>query len=143
MYLRLVREPSINGTTHGVLFLDGHFECFCLEDMIREVSGQPMATWKVSGQTAIPSGRYRIIITPSRRFERPLPLLLDVPGFTGIRIHPGNTVADTAGCLLVGMDRRAGQVLRSRVAFEALFAKLATTQGDLWIRIENPAVEEA
>lgn len=138
MHLRLIREPSINGTTLGVLFMDGQYECFCLEDAIREVPGQPVASWKVKGHTAIPAGRYRLIISHSQRFGRPLPLLVDVPGFTGVRIHPGNTVADTEGCIIVGLDRQPGRVLRSRIAFEALFAKLAAAPDDSWTRIENP-----
>lgn len=143
MNLRLVREPTIDGVTFGVLFVDGRFECFTLEDAIREIPGQPVSSWKVAQQTAIPAGRYRLIITPSHRFQRPLPLLVDVPGFAGVRMHPGNTVADTEGCVLVGKDRQAGRVLQSRIAFEALFAKLAAAPGELWIGIENPAEAQA
>ena len=143
MTLRLIREPTRDGTTFGVLFVDGHFQCFTLEDAVRDVLGQPVAAWKVPGQTAIPAGRYRVIVTPSARFQRPLPLLLDVPGFSGVRIHPGNTIEDTEGCLLVGMDRRVGRVLRSRAAFEALFPQIAQASGDVWIAIENPAIETA
>ena len=139
MTLRLIREPSLQGSTLGVLLVDGHFECFSLEDEIREQPGQPVAQWKIPQQTAIPSGRYAVQITPSQRFGRPLPLLVDVPGFTGVRIHPGNTMADTEGCLLVGKDRQPGRVLQSRVAFETLFAKLAAAGvGPHWITVENP-----
>ena len=137
MTLRLVREPSIEGSTLGCVFVDGHFACFSLEDQIREIPGQPVESWKVTGQTAIPQGRYRVVITASQRFGRPLPLLVDVPGFDGIRIHPGNTMADTEGCILVGKDRQAGRLLQSRVAFEALFAQLSTSH-DTWASIENP-----
>lgn len=140
MTLRLVREPSRNGATFGVLFVDGRFECFTLEDEVREVAQQPVSAWKVAKQTAIPAGRYRIIVTPSVRFHRPLPLLVDVPGFSGVRIHPGNTTADTEGCLLVGLDRDGDRVLRSRLAFERLFPQLEQATGDLWIAIENPRV---
>jgi Family of unknown function (DUF5675) len=141
MNLRLLREPSIAGATMGVLFVDAVFECFTLEDQVREVVGQPTATWKVPGQTAIPAGRYRVIVTPSARFKRPLPLVVDVPGFAGIRLHPGNRHQDTEGCILVGRRRavQAGSpwVGESKLAFEALFPRLERAKGDIWLSIEN------
>ena len=144
MILRLIREPSIGGATHGSLYIDGHWVCWTLEDTIREIAGQPVATWKVPTHTAIPQGRYPLIITPSVRFQRPLPLVVDVPGFSGVRIHPGNTVADTEGCILVGADRQPQRVLQSRIAFERLFERLRIAPGALWIEIDNPrTVEQA
>ena len=139
MTLRLVREPTTDGATFGVLFVDGHYSCFALEDAVREQAGQPVSAWKVPGQTSIPAGRYRVIVTPSVRFKQPLPLLLDVPGFEGVRIHAGNTIADTEGCILVGADRDASRVLQSRVAFGRLFEQIRTAPGDIWIGIENAA----
>ena len=143
MELRVVREPSIGGATAGVLFVDGKFECFTLEDQIREVPGTPVRDWKVRGETAIPCGRYRVIVTPSHRFKRPLPLVVDVPGFEGIRIHPGNRKVDTEGCILVGRRRAkdpTGEawVGESRAAFEVLFPRIARAKGDIWLTVENP-----
>ena len=137
MNLRLIREPTISGTTLGVLFVDRHYECFTLEDAEREVTGMPVMDWKVPGQTAIPSGRYRVIVTPSVRFGEPLPLLLDVPGFSGVRIHSGNTIADTEGCILVGKDRDSARVLQSRVALGRLFERIRMAPGEIWITVEN------
>ena len=77
------------------MYLDGRFGVLHLEDVVRQ--GE-----KVPGQTAIPEGIYTVQITFSNRFKRDLPLLLNVPNFEGIRIHPGNTDADTEGCILVG-----------------------------------------
>jgi len=128
--LRIVREPSRDGATLGVLFVDGHFECFTLEDQIR--------AQKVPGQTAIPAGRYRVIVTPSYRFKRPLPLVVDVPGFAGVRIHPGNTIADTEGCVLVGRTRGEASIGESRKAFDALFPRIERATGDIWLDIEDP-----
>lgn len=132
MNLRLVREPTIDGATLGSLYVDKHWRCFTIEDAIRPV--------KVPGQTAIPPGRYKVTLTESARFKRVLPLLNDVPGFSGIRIHPGNTIADTEGCILVGRDRVPGRVLQSRAAFEWLFQTLSAATGveDVWITVENP-----
>lgn len=138
MNLRLAREPSIEGCTFGVLFRDGHFECHTLEDEIREHPGVPVEQWKVPQATAIPYGRYEVRITPSQRFQRDLPILIDVPGFTGIRMHAGNTVADTEGCLLLGRDRQGSRLLQSRVALEALYTKLIAAAGPHWITIEPP-----
>lgn len=142
MTLRLVREPTIDGCTRGCLFVDGHFQCFTLEDAIREEAGQPVSAWKVQNATAIPAGRYRMDITFSGRFRRLLPLLLDVPGFSGIRLHTGNTTADTEGCILVGRTRGDSRIGESRLAFEDLFPRLIAALDDgIWIAIENPPGE--
>lgn len=79
---------------------------------------------KVRTRTAIPSGRYEIVISFSQRFQKMLPLLLNVPAFEGIRIHPGNTDADTEGCLLPGKNKAPDMVTNSRVAFKTLFEKI-------------------
>jgi hypothetical protein len=118
-------EPSC---TIGRLFIDGAPFCFTLEDYVR-----PTGAPKVPGQTAIPAGTYSVIIDHSQHFGRDLPHVLNVPGFEGIRIHPGNTDADTEGCILVGMDRLADSIGRSRLAFDALFPKIeqALARGEL------------
>lgn len=117
MKLQLERVQKDADVTIGSLSVDGEWECWVCEDPVR-------AGPKVYGQTAIPAGTYVVDVTMSNRFKKPLPLLLDVPGFAGIRIHPGNTAADTEGCLLPGADRLAKSVGRSRVAFDALFTKI-------------------
>ena len=118
MNLKLVRAPSFDGATIGQLSVDGAFECYTCEDVERP------AGEKVPGKTAIPRGRYRVIISFSNRFQRDLPLLVDVPGFSGIRIHPGNTAADTEGCILPGKRSQAAAVGDSRLAFASLFLKI-------------------
>ena len=138
--LRVVREPSLDGTTMGSLYLNGHWQCWTLEDQIRE-TGQPVNEWKIPGETAIPAGRYGLRLSMSNRFKRVLPELIDVPGFTGVRIHAGNAIEDTEGCLLVGRTRSTGRIMESRQAFEALFAKLqaaADASDTLMIDVENP-----
>lgn len=135
MNLTLIREPSAHGCTIGRLSVDGVLECYTCEDVTRP--GQP----KVPGETAIPEGRYRVVITHSNRFQRPLPLLEDVPGFSGIRIHPGNTAANTEGCILPGLGRLDDRVTQSRLAFEHLYSQIdAAIRGGetVWIEITQP-----
>lgn len=118
MELRLERTDQAADSTMGELSVDGQFECYTLEDTVRPV--------KIKGKTAIPAGRYQVIINQSQRFGRRLPLLLDVPDFEGVRIHPGNTAADTEGCILVGDTKSEGFVGQSKAAFARLFDKLET-----------------
>lgn len=134
MNLKLQRKKSANGCTHGDIFNEGIPECFSLEDEVRPDG------IKIPGQTAIPVGRYRVIVTFSNRFQKNLPLLENVPNFTGVRIHAGNSSADTEGCILVGQVRSVTTVLHSRAALEILQAKIeqAITAGNkVWIEIKN------
>lgn len=117
---RFHREPDF---TIGKIDIDGSQMGFTLEDAIREIQGQDVLRWKRAGVTAIPAGVYPVHITTSARFGRPLPLLIGVPGFTGVRIHPGNTSADTDGCILVGATWGGGDfIANSRTAFNAIYA---------------------
>ncbi len=132
MKILLSRKLGTAGCTLGDLFIDDMWECFTLEDQVR--NGQ-----KVAGVTAIPAGEYRVVIDQSARFGRFMPHVLDVPGFTGIRIHAGNTAEDTEGCILLGQIKGVSSVGQSRAAFAALFAKFtaATVRGEaITLRIE-------
>ena len=121
-----VERPAIcgPGCTISQLYLDGFEECFILEDEVREIEGKPVSEWKLKGKTAIPKGAYNVVVTMSNRFKRDLPLLERVPGFEGVRIHPGNTSEDTEGCLLPGRGKTEKTVTESRVAFNELFGKI-------------------
>lgn len=141
MTLRLIREPSKGGATLGALYVDDVWACWTLEDEIRELAGVPVAQWKVPALTAIPAGAYSMRLTHSQRFQRVLPLLDGVPGFTGVRIHAGNAIDDTEGCVLVGRTRLSARIGESRLALEPLFARLqvgAAAGEPLTIAIENP-----
>ncbi|HYE75652.1 MAG TPA: DUF5675 family protein [Blastocatellia bacterium] len=131
--LLLERKTLTDKSTVGEISINGRFQCYTLEDVVR--------SHKIKSQTAIPAGRYQIKITPSARFKRDLPLLLDVPEFEGIRIHPGNTDADTEGCILVGLTRKDNFIGESRRAFDQIFSSLRywLTKGEVWITIKNPA----
>lgn len=138
MKIELDRMQTAPDFTLGALTVDNEFECWVIEDAVREIPGQPVSAWKVAGKTAIPRGTYKVDVTMSARFKRELPLLLDVPGFAGIRIHPGNTAEDTEGCLLPGLDRHGSSVGRSRKAFDDLFIKImeAKRKGEsIWIEV--------
>jgi hypothetical protein len=112
----IIRRKSSTKSTIGKMSIDGVFECYTLEDVTREQ--------KIVGVTAIPAGDYKVIINMSNRFQRLLPLVLDVPGFSGIRIHPGNKAEDTEGCILVGNTAGEDFIGNSRIAFNALFEKM-------------------
>jgi len=123
MNLLLSREPSVDGATIGYLFVDGKFLCFTLEDVVRAPGV------KIPGETAIPSGTYKVLINKSQRLGRMLPLILDVPYFSGIRIHGGNDASSTSGCILVGLARCGdNRILSSQAALSLLMAKLAPAQ---------------
>jgi hypothetical protein len=104
MKITLQRRPSKGGATLGKLSIDGTFACYTLEDQIREVKGKPVESWKIYGETAIPAGEYRVTLENSNRFGPDTLTINAVPGFEGIRIHGGNTAADTHGCPLLGMQ---------------------------------------
>lgn len=139
MILTLMRQPSWQSTTLGTLFIDGVRECDTLEDQVRHAA-------KIPGQTAIPAGRYQVVVVHSPRFGCDMPRLVGVPGFDGILIHSGNSAADTRGCLLVG-DRvvNAQTIADSRVAYERLADKIAKAQPDCWIEVVDatPAAGDA
>lgn len=105
MNIELKRRYIGEGYTIGSLSIDGQYFCDTLEDAVRQV--------KVYGKTAIPYGRYNIILNVSPRFGRILPRLIDVPQFDGVLIHRGNTAEDTAGCILVGENKVKGKVINS------------------------------
>lgn len=133
MHLRVIREPSRAGATLGSLYVDNVWECWTLEDEIREV--------KIPGVTAIPAGTYPVVLSLSNRFKCELPEVQHVPAFVGIRIHAGNTIADTEGCLLVGQARKAGTIALSRPALASLMVKLrAAASEGVTITLENPPV---
>ena len=105
-------------------------EWFCntMEPTARKLTSRMPQTvirrHKIIGKTAIPTGRYRILITRSRQFGRWLPLLLNVKGFEGIRIHAGNKPEDTKGCILLGFNRRKGYVLNSTQCVQQLMGRM-------------------
>lgn len=123
MKITLTRT-TFGDSTIGRLFVNGVFQCWTLEDKVREILGRPVAEWKVQNQTAIPVGEYEVKLTFSNRFQKVLPLLLDVPGFTGVRFHSGNTKEHTDGCPLVGLGTFRDTLTQSRAAMTQFQSKL-------------------
>ena len=122
MQIRLKRIFKGPDYTIGRLFIDGKYFCDTLEDTVRAPGV------KVPGRTAIPAGKYKIKLTESLRFKKLMPRLENVPGFTGVLIHSGNTAEDTEGCILVGKNRVKGKVLDSRETFARLFKLLFVSE---------------
>lgn len=146
MEIQLTRQRFYQKDTIGRLVVDGDDYCYTLEDRVRTLNS---LADKVAGETAIPWGRYQVVIDFSQRFQRKMPHILDVPFFDGIRIHPGNTDEDTEGCILLGMTfdpAITDFVGQSRVAFDEFFANLeqAIALGEkAWITItEEPILDE-
>jgi len=103
----LIREIKTDKQTHGRLFKindknEREFICYTLEDKERLV--------KIKGETAIPTGKYTVIVTMSPKFKKELPLILNVPDFSGVRFHGGNNENDSEGCPLLGMVRHSNAI---------------------------------
>ena len=156
MELTLQRTDKRKRFTLGTLSIAGEPFCDTLEPTWRDI-GPGGKGRKVLGKTAIPEGRYPLMVTRSPQFNGEwlplllhvpgfagngewLPLLLHVPGFAGIRIHAGNTVEDTAGCILVGYrpPKQTERLYDSRLWLHRLLRRLAERpEGEgVWITVE-------
>lgn len=143
MKLTLKRKFYSKTYTIGDLLIDGKFFCNTIEDKVRFLPPTCPYTskgldcqckGKIYAQTAIPAGRYYVSMTYSPKFNRVLPYLHDVPHFIGIRIHSGTTEANSAGCIIVGINSVKGKVLESRKTSDAL-NKLLSKEENITIEI--------
>lgn len=114
--LVLKRTDRTENSTIGELSVDGRIICYTLEDIEREV--------KIKGKTAISKGIYNVSITMSNRFKKMMPLIENVPNFSGVRIHSGNTAENTDGCVLVGLTKDKDFIGNSRLAFDRVMSKM-------------------
>lgn len=123
--MRIANKPTY---TIGRLYLNGEYFCDVLEDTDRglknEMSEDEIKSLKVYGKTAIGTGVYNVILNYSPKYKKVMPLIQNVKGFSGIRIHSGNVPEDTLGCLLVGKNKVVGKVVDSRKTYDALFKRL-------------------
>ena len=128
MELRLERKYRSSKYCIDKLYINGKYFSDALEDPDRgltdSMSLEEIKKIKVKGNTCIPYGTYNVTITYSPRFKKNLPLINNVKGFEGIRIHSGNTPQDTEGCLLLGFNRVKGQVVDSRVTVSKFITQI-------------------
>ncbi len=139
MEIILKRIAKKKDYTIGKLYIGETYLCDTLEPTCRNLTADHPER-KVKGKTAIPVGRYPVVITHSPKFRQWLPLLLHVPHFEGIRIHAGNTVKDTEGCILVGENRQVGKVSNSRLWVERVKNGIVKAKNDgegVWIVVEE------
>ena len=131
MKLKLERLYKKDNYTIGKLYINDKYFCDTLEDTVRELN---TINDKIKHKTAIPEGTYKVVVTMSHRFKRLLPLLLNVPYFTGIRIHKGNDENDTSGCILIGENKIKGKVINSTY-YEEKLVELMKNEEDIEIEI--------
>lgn len=116
MNLTLKRLNLTPNYTEGELYVNGVYFCMTLEDTNRDLNknGQfDNNEKKVYGETCIPYGKYKVILSYSPKFKRELPEILEVPNFQGIRIHRGNKTSHTLGCVLCGEKVKNGYLSNS------------------------------
>jgi hypothetical protein len=127
MNLKLKREDFTEDSTIGKLYINDVFHCFTLEDKVRDT--------KIQNITAIPVGKYEVIISYSNRFKQMMPLLLNVPNFQGVRIHWGNYSKDTEGCILVGNTKKVNFIGNSVAQYKKLFSILKGCKEKIYLEI--------
>lgn len=125
MKIKLIRKYKQSDYTIGELYINDEYFCDTLEDCDRGLSDDmdidKIMELKKPTITAIPKGTYKVIITYSPRFKQYMPLIMNVKGFEGIRIHSGNTNKDTSGCILVGENKVKGKVINSKITYANLY----------------------
>lgn len=131
MKLKSIRKFKGEEYTISDLYIDGVLFSNILEDKVRTLVDlnhdgdfDDLNEGKIHGKIAIPAGTYKVIITYSEHFKRVLPLLVDVHGYEGIRIHSGNTDIDTEGCIIIGKNDVKGKVTNSKFWTEQLISKI-------------------
>ena len=127
MKIKVDRIYKGESYTIGKMYLNGEYFCDTLEDAIRPV--------KIPNETAIPAGIYKVEVIYSPRFKRNLPLLVDVPNYTGIRIHNGSNKDHTSGCILVGFNTSKGILSDSRKISDKLTNLLESLSESIEIEI--------
>jgi hypothetical protein len=140
MRLELRRIAKKSTYTIGRLYINEEYFCDTIEDTDRGLNSymslEEVKAKKVKGKTAIPTDTYRVKITYSPRFKKDMPLIENVVGFDGIRIHSGNTAEDTEGCIIVGENKVVGKVINSKETYNKLFSILLQDKNNLRITIK-------
>lgn len=138
MNIEVIRDTLTDTSSIGSVYVDGAWHCHSLEDRSRFGP-------KVPKETAIPCGVYQVVIDFSNRFQKDMPHILNVPGFSGIRIHKGNTDKDVEGCIAVGAIRGRDWIGNCTEVYNSLFGKISlalrTEKVYITVRIEEGAVD--
>jgi len=141
MRLTLIRIANRPTYCIGKLYIDGVYYCDVIEDTDRglddKMTEEEILKKKVKGETAIPTGIYHVYLTYSPKYKKQMPLIDGVKGYSGIRIHSGNTSKDTEGCLIVGKNTKVGMVTESRKTYNALFRELVKANSKIIIDIQR------
>lgn len=142
MLIDLNRKYKKADYTIGIVSIDGVRFSNSLEDTDRGLNNtmtpNEVRCKKIYGSTAIPTGTYEVIFTYSIKYKKEMPILLNVPGFEGIRIHSGNTAADTEGCIIIGDNTAKGCVTNSKNKTSQLYDRIrfAISKGErIYIKI--------
>lgn len=143
---KVVRSPVVRVTsgenfTPGVMYLDNVRFCYTCEDEDRFLENVPdsIKEAKVYGKTAIPRGLYRLTVDFSPHFGKQLPLVNDVPGFSGIRIHGGNTAEDSLGCILAVKVRTANGIAQCADTVKRIIDAVESAEElgiESWLKVE-------
>jgi len=140
MKIKIQRKVFTDKSTIGELFINGVFYCYTLEDVDRGLkqsdSEAEILKKKKYGITAIPTGIYNVVLSFSNRFKKYLPEILNVKGYTGVRIHSGNTDVDSHGCPLVGLKKGKDAIMESRLAMDGFMKQLKAVEKKEKIELE-------
>ena len=145
--IKLIRDTFRPLSTQGKLYFNNEYICETLEDKCRDLNHDgdlnDSGETKVYGQTAIPSGTYKMTIVYSAHFKRNVFLLHGIENYAGVLIHTGNYIKDTLGCVLVGLNRGTDCVLRSKEAMDKLMNKTGIQFSEYEIQIIDSVIAEA
>lgn len=136
MEIKVTRSTFTDAFTLGRMFIDGRPYGYTCEDKDRHLE---TGGTKIPKVTAIPRGRYRVGLSFSQRFQKVLPIIDDVPQFSGVRIHGGNKATDTEGCILLGKAPTAEGVVDCAERMKNLIAMLTEAEDDgieCWLTVE-------
>ena len=151
MEIKVDRKWKKEKYTIGRLYINGEFICNTIEDtdrgLTQSMSEEEIKSKKIYGKTAIPSGRYKILMNVvSPKFSQKefymnvckgkVPRLEGIKGFSGVLIHSAATADNVEGCRGVGFNTEIGRLTSIKVAFEKVYSKLSSSKEDIWITIE-------
>lgn len=151
MEIKVDRKWKKEKYTIGRLYINNEFICNTIEDIDRgltqSMSEEEIKSKKIYGKTAIPSGRYKILMNVvSPKFSQKefymnvckgkVPRLEGIKGFSGVLIHSAATADNVEGCIGVGFNTEIGRLTSIKEAFEKVYSKLSSSKEDIWITIE-------